>query len=36
MELPCVMSVQYTRECSVHWGILLSTPGGAQYTEGIS
>ena len=30
----CVMSVQYTGGCSVHWGISLSTLGGVQYTGG--
>ena len=31
----CIMSVQYTGGCSVHWGISLSTPGGVQHTGDI-
>ena len=35
-ESPCIMSVQYTGRCSVHWGMSLSTLEGVQYTGGIS
>ena len=42
-RLPCIISVQYTGGCSVHWGISFSTlgniieyTGDVQYTEGIS
>ena len=27
-ETPCIMSVQYTGGCSVHWGDTMSTVGG--------